>query len=114
MLKYTDIGLPCPTLSISKVPQDFLRSSLPYAKEQRDYSHSYITQAFVIVIDKKKLQKFLKFWVDLNEGIDWFECDFIVGGIPGTKKVRFNTPHKIENLSLDLFRVSTSIEKDIT
>jgi len=113
MLKYVDTELPCPTLSISKMPQDFLRSSIPYVKEQSAYGHNHTNQAFVVIVDKVGVSKFLEFWLDLNEGISWFECDFLIAGIKGTKKARFITPHKIEQLSLNLFRVSTAIEMEI-
>ena len=112
MLKYEDQDLPCPTLSISKLPQDFLRTSLAYAASQHEYSQGYITQPYIIVVDRYHLGLFLNFWDRLNEGINWFECDFRVAGIGSTKKVRFNNPHRIDTIALNLFRVSCSIEAE--
>jgi len=110
MLKYTDTGLPCPTLSISKLPQDFLRTAMLFSPEEHTYSQGYIIQGFTLVVDRHTLGLFLSFWSNLDEGIKWFEIDFGVAGITGYKKARFNTPHRVETLALNLFRISTSIE----
>ncbi len=113
MIKYEDYDLKCPLLSSAKSDEadSFIRSTFEYLPRQRGTYTGTTKSSFAVVLKFDQVKRFKQFWLDLNNGADRFEADFIIHADDNVGKVlRFIAPPRFTGQGKNIYKIETVVE----